>query len=84
MTGGARSYEAQFTQQYQNIGGSAKADSKVVTFSNGKLRGDTITFAIDDGTKRDFTGKVNGNRMEGTVKTGGAESKFTATRVEAK
>jgi hypothetical protein len=81
---GARSYEAQFTQQYQNIGGSAKADSKIVQFSNGKLRGDTITFAIDDGTKREFTGKVNGNRMDGTVKTGGAESKFTATRVDAK
>lgn len=81
---GSSSYEAQFTQQYQNIGGSAKADGKVVQFSNGKLRGDTITFAIDDGTRRDFSGKVNGNRMEGSVKSRGAESKFTATRTEPK
>ena len=79
---GSRNYEAQFTQQYQNIGGSAKADGKVVQFSNGKLRGDTITFAIDDGARRDFTGKVVGNKMEGTVKGAGAESKFTATKLD--
>src|SRR5687767_8608351 len=37
---GTRGYEAQFTQQFQNIGGSAKADGKIVQFSNGKLRGE--------------------------------------------
>ena len=81
---GARGYEAQFTQQYQNIGGSAKSNGKVVQFSNGKLRGETITFTIADDTKREFTGKVDGNRIAGTVKTGGGESKFTATRVDTK
>jgi len=84
---GSRNYEAVFTQQYQNIGGSTKADSKVVQFSNGKLRGETITFSITDEatSRRDFTGRVNGSKIEGTMKTGGAESKWTATRVsEAK
>ena len=81
--GGARSYEATFLQQYQNIGGSARADNKSVPFSNGKLRGEAITFTIaeDANTKRDFTGRVSGNRMEGTVNGAGGESKFTATRV---
>ena len=82
--GGARTYEAQFTQQFQNIGGSAKSGGKVVQFSNGKLRGETITFTIADDTKREFTGKVDGNRMAGTVKTGGGETKFTATRADTK
>ena len=45
-----------------------KRTARWCTFSNVKLRGDTITFAIDDGTQRDFTGKVSGNRIEGTVK----------------
>jgi hypothetical protein len=84
---GSRNYEAVFTQQYQNIGGSTKADNKIVQFSNGKLRGETITFSIiDEGnSRRDFTGRVNGNKIEGTMKAGGAESKWTATRVsEAK
>jgi hypothetical protein len=73
--GGARSYEAAFVQQFQNIGGSAKADGKTVQFSNGKLRGDTITFSIDG---REFTGRVAGEKIEGTVAGGG---KFVATKV---
>src|SRR4051812_13621468 len=71
---GARVYETSFVQQFQNIGGSAKADGKTAQFSNGKLRGDTITFAIDG---REFTGRVVGDRIEGNVAGGG---KFTATR----
>jgi hypothetical protein len=78
---GARSYEATFNQTFQNVGGTAKADNKTVQLSNGKLRGDSITFSLDDGTPRDFTGHVAGNKIEGTVKAGSAESKFTATRV---
>jgi len=84
--GGARSYEATFVQQYQNIGGSAKADGRNVQFSNGKLRGETINFTIadDSNVRRDFTGRVNGNKIEGTVKTGSAESRWTAIRSAAK
>jgi SAM-dependent methyltransferase len=82
----ARSYETTFTQQYQNVGGSAKAGGRNVQFGNGKLRGDTITFSITDenNTRRDFTGRVNGERIEGTAKAGSNEAKFTATRVSAK
>lgn len=77
--GAARNLETTFTQQYQNIGGSAKADGKVTPFSNGKLRGDTITFSIDG---RDYSGRVAGDKIEGTVK-GGSDGKFTAARVSA-
>jgi hypothetical protein len=80
---GAGSYEATFQQQFQNVGGSAKAGNKPVQFSNGKLRGENISFSIadDTNTRRDFTGRIAGNKMEGMVKTGTGESKFTATRV---
>jgi SAM-dependent methyltransferase len=80
---GGRSYEATLQQQYQKVSGSAKADVKSVPVSNGKLRGENITFTIadDTNTRRDFTGRVAGNKIEGTVKTGSGESKFTATRV---
>jgi SAM-dependent methyltransferase len=73
LDGGGRNAEATFTQQYQSIGGSAKVDGKVAQFSSGKLRGDTITFAIDG---REYTGRVAGDKIEGTVGGG----KFTATR----
>ena len=81
--GSPRSFETTFTQQYQNVGGSAKAGGKSAQFSNGKLRGETINFSITDAsnTRRDFTGRVSGNKIEGTVKSGAAESKFTATKV---
>jgi hypothetical protein len=81
VAGGPR-YEATFIQQYQNIAGSAKVDGKPVQFSNGKLRGDTVSFRIEDaGTPRDFTGRVSGERMEGTLKTASGETKWIATRV---
>lgn len=83
LTGGpVRAYEATFLQQYQNIGGSAKAGDRTVQFSNGKLRGEQVTFTIADdaNTRRDFTGRVVGNRIEGTAKGAGGESKFVATR----
>jgi len=83
--GSPRVYEASFIQQFQNIGGSAKVGGKPVQFSNGKLRGDTVTFSIaDDGqARKDFTGRVVGDRIEGTVKTAGAnaDAKFVATRI---
>ncbi len=72
--GSGHTLETTFTQQYQNLGGSAKADGKVAQFSNSKLRGDTITFSIDG---REYSGRVAGEKIEGTVGGG----KFTATRV---
>ena len=82
---GARSYEATFNQTFQNVAGSAKADNRNVQISNGKLRGETITFSLgDDSARREFTGRVTGNKIEGTVK-GGGDARFVATRVgEAK
>ena len=81
VAGGPR-YETAFIQQYQNVGGSAKVDGKPVQFSNGKLRGETISFTIEDGTgKRDFSGQVVGDKIEGTAKGAGGEAKWTATRV---
>ena len=82
---GGQSYETSFIQQFQNVGGSAKLSGKPVQFSNGKLRGDAITFSIADDSngRRDFAGRVNGDRIEGTVKSGGenaAATKFVATR----
>lgn len=83
--GGPRSYETTFVQQYQIIGGSAKADNKNLQFGNGKLRGENITFTLvdDANVRRDFTGRVAGDKIEGTVKGAGgsSESKWTATRV---
>jgi SAM-dependent methyltransferase len=81
---GKQALEASFTQQYQNVAGSVKSGAKSAPVANGKLHGEDITFAFADdaNAKREFTGHVNGNRIEGTVKTAGesGETKFVATR----
>jgi hypothetical protein len=43
----------------------------------GSLRGDQLTFTAGDAQ---YTAKVEGNTMTGTVKAGGGSSNFTATR----
>jgi hypothetical protein len=82
---GAASYETTFIQQFQNVGGSAKVSNKPVQFSNGKLQGETITFSIADenNVRREFTGRVNGNRIDGNVRVVGENApvaKFVAIR----
>jgi SAM-dependent methyltransferase len=66
--------EVSFKQEFQKLQGSV--GGKPLT--TGRLRGDTITFAVDG---REYSGQVSGDRMEGTVK-GASSGKWTATRVK--
>jgi hypothetical protein len=82
--GGARTYEATLQQEFQTFGGVARADSKPLKLTNGTLAGDVVSFTVGEGdARRDFTGRVNGNRIEGTMKAAGnaTPAKWTATRV---
>jgi SAM-dependent methyltransferase len=80
VAGGPR-YEAAFAQQYQTVSGNVKGDGKTLQLTNGKLVGGNIVFGVEEGNAtREFTGTVNGDRMEGAVK-GGAGTKWTAVRV---
>ncbi len=47
-----------------------------------KLWGDQIWFSIVDqkGVVHDFAGRVTGDTMQGTVRTGGASAEWRATR----
>jgi SAM-dependent methyltransferase len=45
--------------------------------ADGRLRGDEISFTAGDSS---YTGRVNGNTIEGTVTTRGAESRWRARR----
>lgn len=85
--GGMQGLELQLAQHFQNVEGIARSGSKVAQLRNTKLRGDAISFSVieftgPEATNRwDYTGRVNGDRMEGTVKTtGGSEAKWSATR----
>jgi SAM-dependent methyltransferase len=65
-------------QKYQTVSGTLKSKNGVVKVTDGKLRGDEITFTA--GSTR-YTGRVNGSTIEGTSRAGGKEAKWQATAV---
>jgi len=63
-------------QKYQMITGSVEAGGQPAVVG-GKMRGDQIAFKAGNA---EYSGRVNGNTIEGTVKTGAQSSKWVATR----
>lgn len=61
-------------QRYQMLTGTLKSPSGTAAISNGKMRGDQITFTVGD---RIYNGRVAGNRMEGVFAT---ETRWQAVR----
>ena len=66
--------ELTLQQQFQKLTGTLRTDGKSVTITDGKLNGDQITF---NAGATQYTGRVNGSSMQGTMGSGGA---WTATR----
>jgi SAM-dependent methyltransferase len=69
--------ELSLKQEFQMVSGSLTSSGSP-SVVNGKLRGDLITFTAGD---TEYTGRVNGDRMEGTIKSGGTNGSWSATRV---
>ena len=65
------------TQSFQMLSGTLGSGSSAVQIVNGRLLGDQITF--DAGSTR-YTGRVNGDTMEGTFTTGDSKSNWRASR----
>ena len=64
-------------QEHQTITGAVTIQGRTVPIENGTLRGDAISFSVADAT---YSGRVKGDRIEGLVKSGTREQRFTATR----
>jgi precorrin-6B methylase 2 len=63
-------------QTFQMISGTIRSGNVSTPITNGKLRGDQISFTAGGAQ---YTGRVNGDVMEGNVK-GGTDSNWRATR----
>ena len=68
--------ELALKQTFQMVSGTLKTGGNTVVISNGRLRGDQLSFAAGGSQ---YTGRVNGNTIEGTVK-GGSPGSWSATR----
>ena len=64
-------------QNFQKISGSLKSGKTTTRIRNGRLRGDQITFNAGGAH---YTGRVSGDAIEGAVKSGRNNSKWSATR----
>jgi hypothetical protein len=71
-------YDVELKQKYQMLEGQARAGNNASPVREGRLRGEEVSFNIGG---RTFTGKVSGDRMEGTSR-GGSEARWTGTRMK--
>ena len=69
--------ELTLKQTFQLISGTLKSGGNTMAITNGRLRGDQISFSTGGAQ---YTGRVSGNAIDGTVKSGGSNSKWSATR----
>jgi SAM-dependent methyltransferase len=68
------------TQTYQMIEGQLKNGEQTFPLAEGKLHGDQIHFKAGDS---EFSGTVNGGRIQGTAKNGSGSKPWTAERLAA-
>ena len=83
-----RQYRLPADRYARVVEGLVKADSRVAQFRNARLQGDRLSFSVIEysgmgNVQHDYTGRVNGDTIEGTVRRtdGGNEQKWTAKRV---
>jgi SAM-dependent methyltransferase len=65
------------SQDYQVVSGTITTGSSPTSITNGKLRGDAISFTAGNA---EYTGRVTGDSIEGTVRMGGNQRSWRATR----
>ena len=68
--------ELRLTQEFQKVYGTLLIGGKRVPISDGRLRGDNISFSVG---KTKYSGRVDGNSMTGEL-SGGATGKWSAAR----
>jgi SAM-dependent methyltransferase len=70
--------ELTLKQSFQMISGTLRAGANTTPITNGMLNGNEISFTVGDFK---YTGRVNGNAMQGIFKAGGNTASWSATRV---
>lgn len=69
--------ELTLAQQFQTLSGALSSGGNTTLITVGRLYGDEITFTVDDAV---YTGRVDGDRIEGTTRAGDRFQNWIATR----
>jgi hypothetical protein len=72
--------ELSLNQNFQNVTGTLRSGGNTVAVTNGKLRGDQLSFSAGN---TEYSGRVNGANIEGTMR-GASAGAWHATRTSAK
>lgn len=81
IDGGAQDAELTLKQSFQMIEGTLKVGANTLALVEPTLRGDQIRFRVaEGGASREYTGRVSGNGIEGSARSGGGEARWQATR----
>jgi SAM-dependent methyltransferase len=72
--------ELTLNQSYQDVTGTLRTGGNPVAITNGKLRGDQLSFSAGN---TEYTGRVSGTGVEGTMR-GASSGPWQATRAAAK
>ncbi len=64
-------------QSFQEVSGTLKSGANTIPIKNGRLNGNQISFTSGNGL---YTGRVNGNAIEGAVLSGGKTTTWNATQ----
>ncbi len=70
--------ELTLNQTFQMLSGTLVSGDSQLPVANGRLRGDQITFNV---AGAEYTGRANGNALDGTVTSGGSRSNWSAIRL---
>ena len=82
VEGSAQERPLTLRQSFQMLTGRLNGANAALALSDAKLLGDQISFSVSEGgVRRDFSGRVQGNTMGGTVRsTGSPDTGWSASR----
>ncbi len=69
--------ELTLNQSFQTFSGTLKSGANTAPVTNGKLRGDLISFSVGDVK---YTGRVSGGTMQGTYESAGSAKQWNAVK----
>jgi hypothetical protein len=68
-----------FDQRFQVVDGAIESNGARATITNGRLRGEEITFRVGEAQ---YTGRVSGDTISGTVTSGADTRNWSAVRIQ--
>jgi hypothetical protein len=79
---GGQARELALQQTYQKLQGTLKSGAESLSLVDPKLNGEEIRFTVLEkgGQRREYTGRVQGNSMSGTMRAGGQDAAWSASR----